>query len=72
VDIVDEDFAVLDAREAVAQVHAAFADGLHLGAQQHEARLEGVQQVEIVERLPVLGDAALRFFAFGLFSHNET
>src|SRR3954453_5604426 len=46
VHVVQEHFAVLDAREAVAQVHTAFANGLPLGAEQHEARLEGLAQME--------------------------
>src|SRR5262245_49325221 len=45
VDVVDPHFAALDAREAVAEVCAAFADRLDLRAQQRHARLERLEEV---------------------------
>src|SRR6185312_1000713 len=69
VDVVEEDLAVLDAREAVAEVHAAFADRFHLGAEQDEAGFEGLEQMEVVKGLPVLGDVFLGELALGFFSH---
>src|SRR2546428_2171042 len=39
VDVVEKHLAVFQAREAVAEVDATFADRLHLGAEQHDARL---------------------------------
>ena len=59
VHVVDEDFAVLHLRVAVAQVHAPFADRLHFGAEQRDAGLERLEDVVVVERLPVLGDVLL-------------
>src|SRR5262249_46207330 len=59
VDVVEEDLAVLDAREAVAEVDAPFTDRLDLGPDQRDAGLEGFQQMEIVEGLAVLRDAGL-------------
>src|SRR5438094_91251 len=66
VDVVEKYLAVFQAREAVAEVDATFADRLHLGAEQHDAGLERFQQVEIVECLAVLGDRGLRLLAFCL------
>ena len=66
VDVVDPDLAAFDAREAVAQVGAPFADRLHLGAEQRHAGLEGLEHVVVVVRLPVVGDDLLRLFALGL------
>src|ERR1700676_791016 len=43
VDVVEIDLAALDASEAVAQVHAAFPDRLHLGAEQHHASFERLE-----------------------------
>jgi len=70
VDVVEKNLAVFDACEAVAQVHAALANRFHLGAEQHDAGLEGFQQVEVVERLAVFGDALLRFLALGFLGHR--
>ena len=50
---------LIDAAVAVAQVHAAFADRFHLGPEQHHTRLEGLENVIVVERLPVLRDQLL-------------
>src|SRR6185295_3709098 len=71
VDDVEEHLAVLDPRVAVAQVDAAFADRLHLGAEQHQPRLEGLEQVIVVEGLAVFRDAGLRFLALGSLSHEH-
>src|SRR5204863_3192085 len=71
VDVVEEHLPVLDAREAVAQVDPSLADRLHLGAEQHQTRLEGLEEMEIVVRLPVLGDIGLRLFAIGFFRHDR-
>src|SRR6185295_9584110 len=71
VDVVEEHLAVLDPRVAVAQVDAAFADRLHLGAEQHQPRLEGLEQVIVVEGLAVFRDAGLRFLALGSLSHEH-
>src|SRR5262245_27449635 len=71
VDVVEKDLSVLDARETVPQVDAAFADRFHLGAEQHQSRLERLHQMEIVERLAVFGDARLRFFPLGFFGHGS-
>jgi hypothetical protein len=70
VHVVEKDFAVLDAGKAVAQVHASFTNRLDFGAEQHEAGLERLQEMEIMEGLAVLGNAALRFFPLGLVSHR--
>jgi hypothetical protein len=69
VDVVQPDFAAFHAREAVAEVHGAFADGLHLGADEHDARLERLEDVVVVKRLPVLGDVLLRRLALALRFH---
>src|SRR5207302_10572510 len=69
VDVVEKHFAALDASEAVAEVHAALADRFDLGPQQDDAGLERLEEMEIVERLPILGDGGLRFLAFGLVHH---
>ena len=45
---------------------APFADRLHLGAEQRDAGLEGLEQVVVVMRLAVVGDDLLRLFALGL------
>src|SRR5581483_6135032 len=72
VDVVEKDLAVLEACEAVAQIHAALADRFHLGAQQHDPRFERFEEVVIVERLSVLGDRGLRFLALGLIHGHDT
>src|SRR6266702_4235 len=64
--VVNPDFSRLDAREAVAEVRAAFPDRFHLRPEQRHARFEGLQQVVIVLCLAVVGDDLLRFLARGL------
>src|ERR1051326_6076323 len=49
VHVVEKDLAVFHPREAVAQVDAAFAVCFYFGAEQNEARLEALEQVEIVK-----------------------
>src|SRR5712692_200622 len=71
VHVVDEHFAVLDAGEAVAQVHAALADRLHLGPEQNQPGLERLEEMVVVRRLAVLGDVRLGFFAIGGWLHQE-
>src|SRR5207247_8717349 len=71
-DVVEKRLAVLDASVAVAQVHPPLSNRLDFGPKQHDARLEGLEKMEVVERLPVLGDCALCFFALGFFSHGIT
>src|SRR5215207_7074963 len=66
VHVVDEHLAVFEACEAVAQVHAAFADRLYLGALEHDTRLECFEDVVVVQRLPVLGHHAFGLLALGL------
>ena len=68
VDVVEKHFAVFDAGEAVAQVHASFANRLDLGAEQHQPRLEALEQVEVVKGFPVFGDVRLCELAFGFFA----
>ena len=62
----------VEPREAVAKVHAPLADRLHLGPEQDDARFERLEQMVVVERLPVLGDALLRELAFGFVGHGKT
>src|SRR4029453_1441377 len=62
VDVVDPDLARLDASVAVAKVDVAAADRLHLGAQQRDTSLEGLEDMVVVEGLPILRDAFLRLF----------
>src|SRR5262249_17537259 len=71
VHVVDEHLAVLDARETVPQVHAAFRDCLDLGAEQQEAGLERLQQVVVVVCLPVLRNRRLRELAFRFVGHES-
>src|SRR5262245_54233079 len=70
VHVVEEHFAVLKPREAVAQVDPTFADRLDLGPEQDDACLERLEKIEIVRRLPVLGDVRLRQLALGLLFHQ--
>src|SRR5437773_3462764 len=71
VHVVDEHLAVFDAGEAVAQVHTAFADRFYLGAEEHDAGLEGFEQMVVVGRLAVLGDVRLRFLALRPVGHKR-
>ena len=64
VNVVDPDFVIFDAREAVPKVHASFTDRFYLGSLQHDACLERLENVIIVQRLPILGRDALGFLAF--------
>jgi hypothetical protein len=66
VDVVQEHLALLHARVAVAEVDAALADGLDLGAEQCDASLVGVEDVVVVKRLAILGDVGLREFSLTL------
>src|SRR5262245_5977641 len=70
VDVVQVHLAVIDAREAVAEVDPALANGLHLCAEQRDAGFERLDQVVIVVRLTVLGDVRLSQLALGLFLHD--
>src|SRR5207247_6377631 len=65
------EFARLRARGSVWRVRAPFANRLHFGAEQHEARLERFEQMVVVVRLPVLGDVRLRQLALGFFFHIQ-
>jgi hypothetical protein len=56
VDVEQPDLALVEPRIAVAQVYATFADGLHLRAEQRDTGLPRVEDVVVVQRLPVLGD----------------
>ena len=60
VDVVQPHLALLDAGVAVAQVGLALADALHLGAEQRDAGLEGLEHVVVVQRLAVVGDELVR------------
>src|SRR5262249_25598627 len=71
VDVVDEDLPALDTRVAVAQVDAALADRLHLRALQDNAGLERLEDVVVVERLPVLRDDSLCFLALSELGHGS-
>ena len=70
VDVVQIDFAIFDAREAVAQIDAPFADGLHFGTQQDHPRLECLEEVIIVGGLAVFRDVGLRLLAVGFVDHG--
>ena len=54
---------------AVAQVDAAFADRLHLGAEQRHSRFPFIEDVVVVQRLAVVRDDLLRFLALALGRH---
>src|SRR5688572_11936877 len=71
VDVHHPHLAVLDARVAVAQVHAALANRLHLGPEKRDARLPRVENVVIVPRLPVFGDGALRLLALRFWAGHR-
>ena len=53
------DFAVLDAAVGVVQRQRAFAQALHLAADQHDAALERVEHFVLAPRLAILGDQPL-------------
>ena len=72
VHVVDEHLAVFDAGKAVAEVDAALADRLHLGAEQHDTGLERLEEVIVVPRLAVLGDVRLGFLPLGFRGHWMT
>src|SRR5262245_63005519 len=69
VHVVEKHLAVLDARKAVAQIDAALADRFDLRPKQHETRLKGFEQMEVVKRLPIFGDVVLRELALGFLRH---
>ncbi len=64
---MEEDLAVLDACEAVAQVDAPFADRFDFRAHEHDARFERLEQMKVVIRLAVFSDVGLRQLALGFF-----
>src|SRR6202008_2392894 len=71
VDVVQKHFPIVDPREAVAEVDAAFANRLDLGAEQRNARLERLEKVVVVMRFAVLGDVGLSQLAFGFLFHAD-
>ena len=56
VDAVRQQFAAFDPGETVLQLHAVLAAALHLGPDEHDARLAGLHNLVVVERLAVAGD----------------
>src|SRR5262245_4016888 len=69
VHVEQPDLAILDARIAVAQVDAAFANRLDLGAEQRDPDLPCLEDVIVVTRLAVFCDYPMRPFALGLLGH---
>ncbi len=58
VNVMEPDLPVPDQAEAVPQIGLARTDGLHLGAQQFKAGLQGLQDVVLMA-----GQAILRQYA---------
>src|SRR6185503_5781343 len=71
VDVAQPDFALVDARIAVAQVDAPLTDRLHLGTEQRHAGFPLVEDVVVVQCLAVVGDVFLRLFALGFLRHGS-
>jgi hypothetical protein len=65
VDVVNPHLSIVDTGKAVSQVDASFADRLDFGSDQLNAGFERLEDVIVVKRLAILGDAFLRLFAFG-------
>src|SRR2546425_5127521 len=70
VDVEQVQLAVVDPREAVTEIDPAFPDRFDLGAEQHQPRLEGLEEMVVVERLSVFRDVGLRQLSFGLVFHH--
>src|SRR6185295_2716162 len=64
VDVINPDLAVIDAREAVAQIDVPFADRLDFRSDQLDPGLVGLEDVVVVKSLAVFRNALLRLLSF--------